>query len=245
MTSKPRTQRRNGPSKTEEAETAPMLEANDNKSNLYRMWFGAYGDTIVYVWADDFETAFEESVEWLDDNAPGILVDVTEADLKEAAEDLNIRWQPDWPDHGDSEFEKVAQHAEQDLTQIGHTTMKHGHYIPSWEWGGDEIHAGAEYNVLTERLEDGAVLDELRRMLKEERAYAKKEDFDEIDVRLQVRRWGGDLDWDLHTGDAGDDTDHRGDWGAGTIGADDTDEELDELAKDLLDQARESHAQRV
>ena len=236
-----RQQRRNGPSKTE-AETAPMLEANDNKSNLYRMWLGAYG-TIVYVWADDFETAFEEVVEWADDNAPGFLVDVTEADLKEAAEDLKVEWQPHWPDWDDQKFQKVLDHAEADLTVIGHTSLKHGRYIPSWEWGGDEIRSGAEYDVLTERLEDEWLLEDLNQMLREERAYAKKEGLDEIDVRLQVRRWGSDLDWDLHSGGADYDTDHRGDWGSGSVGPDDTDAELAELARDLIAQAREQHAQ--
>lgn len=92
--------------------------------NLYLMWAGAYGDTKLFVWADSFDSAFEELVEWLDDNAPGclsksseILADMDDDDRAAAEESGEI------PDH----------------TTIGHTTLTHGDCIASWEWGGDEI----------------------------------------------------------------------------------------------------------
>ncbi len=55
-----------------------------------------------------------------------------------------------------------------------------------------------------------------------------------MDVRLQVLSSGR---WYLHTGDPSYDTDHTGYWGDGFL-APDTD--CKELAKDLLDECKES-----
>ena len=63
---------------------------------------------------------------------------------------------------------------------------------------------------------------------------------DFMDVRLQVLDDGS---WMLHTGDASYDTDHHGSWGAGTMTALDTDEELLTLAQDLISQADDMKAQ--
>lgn len=79
-----------------ETPIANPSDAEDAQS-LYQFQFGAYGDTVVYVWADSDESAFEIAVEWLDDHAPGLLVDVTLDDLKEAAEDQGIAWKDTWP----------------------------------------------------------------------------------------------------------------------------------------------------
>lgn len=125
----------------------------DEDKALFLMWAGAYGDTKCFVWADHFEDAFEEFVEWLDDNAPGVLTDITVEDLKRAAEDEGIAWQDEWPDDSD-EFYKVVEAAEVDMTAIGHTTLKHGQYIPSWEWGGDEITDDETLELVRERSED-------------------------------------------------------------------------------------------
>lgn len=107
-----------------------------------RLWyfeFGPYTGTHVYVWADGEEAAFEIAVEWLDDEAPGFLVNLTEKDLREAAEDEGIEWQPSWPDFDDRKFQKVVEAAEADLTMIGHTTLKHGQYIRSDDWRFSEV----------------------------------------------------------------------------------------------------------
>lgn len=111
---------------------------------LYQMWAGTYGDTRVYIWADSLESAFEELVEWLDDNAPGILTTFDESDYRAAAKDLGIEWQPNWPDWEDRKFEKVAEQTEADHTVIGHTTLKHGTHIASDDWGGGEIREGSD-----------------------------------------------------------------------------------------------------
>jgi len=128
-------------------------------ARLFRLWFGQVGTTHVYCWADSFESAFEVAVEWLDDKGfAGYFVDVTVDDLKEAAEDLGIPWKPEWPQVGvidDPDYEKVLEHAEADLTCIGHTTLKSGRYIPSYEWGGDDVQAGTdEYREVLARSRD-------------------------------------------------------------------------------------------
>jgi len=123
------------------------LEVN-SYDRLFKMWAGpAFGTTHGYVWADGEEAAFEEWVEYLDDHAPGVLVTVGEDELREAADDLGVSWKPSWPDWGDPSFADVAEHAEADLTVIGHTTLKHGTHIPSDEWGMDEV-TGTEYDAV-------------------------------------------------------------------------------------------------
>ncbi len=111
--------------------------------HLWRFAFGAYGSTVVYVWTfrNSVEDAFETAVEWLDENAPGHLVNLTQDDYKQAAEELGIAW----PESGDvnslegDEFERVVTHAEADLTLIGHTTLNNGQYVLSYEWTVDEV----------------------------------------------------------------------------------------------------------
>jgi hypothetical protein len=60
----------------------------------------------------------------------------------------------------------------------------------------------------------------------------------EVDVRLQVT--GGGCWW-VHSGDPCFDTDHGGYWGAGTVTPKTN---CRELARDLIDQAKDDHAQR-
>ncbi len=148
---------------TEDAENLPIANAGEYwmyestggaaglRKGLYLMWAGQVGSVRVYVWADSFESAFEEFVEYLDDEAPGMLTDVTEDDLKEAAQDKGIEWQETWPDWEDSDFVVVAEAAEVDLTSIGHTTLKHGQYIASWEWGGAEVTSEEDWDIVAER----------------------------------------------------------------------------------------------
>ena len=63
---------------------------------------------------------------------------------------------------------------------------------------------------------------------------------DFMDVRLQVLDNGS---WLIHTGDASYDTDHHGSWGADEIDATMTDEELQNIAQGLIDQAADMQAQ--
>jgi hypothetical protein len=110
-----------------------------DRKQLFLMWADAYGSTKGYVWADHFEDAFEVWIEYLDDACPGCFVTVGEDELKEAADDLGIEWDDQWPEWGDPKFVEVAEHAESDLTTIGHTTLNSGTHIPSDQWGGDDL----------------------------------------------------------------------------------------------------------
>jgi hypothetical protein len=58
-----------------------------------------------------------------------------------------------------------------------------------------------------------------------------------MDVRLQVHQGGG---WSIHTGDASYDQDHRGYWGASSLSRD---TDCAELAEELIEQAKDMHAQ--
>ena len=114
----------------------PTANEPGDGERCYRFRFGAYGLTVVDVFADSDESAFETAVEWLDDNAPGHLVSIGDNELKEAAEELGIAFDPQdiagLP-------EKVLEKAEEDLTVIGHTTLKNGQYVISHEWTFDEL----------------------------------------------------------------------------------------------------------
>ncbi len=109
---------------------------NRNNESQFQFSFGAYGWTKVRVWARHIEDAFEIAVEWLDDHAPGHLVSHEEfAELcKEAAEELGLeRCENEDYDRA------IVEHAERDLTIIGHATLKHGQYIAAHECFMSEI----------------------------------------------------------------------------------------------------------
>jgi hypothetical protein len=114
----------------------PAANDSDDGSTHFRFTFGAYGWTKVDVFANSVDDAFEIAVEWLDDNAPGHLVNIGETELAAAAVELDMPWPVD-PES--ATFEKVLAHAEADLTCIGHTTLTHGQYVISHEWTVDEI----------------------------------------------------------------------------------------------------------
>lgn len=76
---------------------------------LWRFNLGAYGDTVVFVWADSADSAMEIISEWIDDNMPGML---------------------SW---AESEEDEV------DMYVVGHTTLEHGNIIPSWEINFTEV----------------------------------------------------------------------------------------------------------
>lgn len=128
--------------------------------DLYLLWFGQAGTQKVYVWAGSFDTAFEHAVEWLDDNGMcGFFETITEAELREAADDLGIKWPGIRALSGtiDRDASKILEHAEADLTVIGHTTLKCEEivggpaYMKSDEWGGDEITRQSEFDEVRRR----------------------------------------------------------------------------------------------
>lgn len=115
----------------------PLVDAGMEGNTLFEMWAGAYATTKALVRADSLESAFEAFVEYLDDHAPGML---TQIDYDAAARELGFAsWdsvyvESEWTE----DAERVSEHAEMDMTVIGHTTLKHGNAIASHEWGGHE-----------------------------------------------------------------------------------------------------------
>jgi hypothetical protein len=81
--------------------------------------FGAYGWTALMVWANSLDDALDEAVDWLADNAPGLLCD----------DAVNEEYQRGIA-AGMSE-EDAIEAAEVDTTRAGNN----GHYLLSYEWG--------------------------------------------------------------------------------------------------------------
>lgn len=90
----------------------------DWKKHRFILAFGAYGDTLLMVWANSLDDALDEAVDWIADHAPGLLADDA---VKEAYEEA-IR-------EGKSE-EAAQEAAEMDTVTAGNN----GHYLHSWEW---------------------------------------------------------------------------------------------------------------
>lgn len=93
----------------------------------YILWFGAYGDTRLMVWANSLDDALDECIDWIADNAPGLLADeqVEEAYKEALAEAL-----AEGLDQEEAE-ERAQDEAMVDTTCGGNC----GHYLLSWEWG--------------------------------------------------------------------------------------------------------------
>lgn len=127
-----------------------------DRKQLFLMWMGAYGDHKVYIWADHFEDAFEEMVEFFDrPETCGLFTYLDMSDLRAAAEDEGIPFDEDDIDP------RIIEAAEADLTVIGHTTLKCSEgkgtpYVASWEWGGGEVH-GEEYDLVRAASEEAYI----------------------------------------------------------------------------------------
>lgn len=115
----------------------PVHVADSEPDSGFIFHFGAYGDTQVAILGCgmSLEDALEEAFEWLDDNAPGLL---SKADYEGAAKELGLTLSPDM---SDEDQDRVSQLAEQDMTMCGHTVLKNGDCIPSWEWSCRELTA--------------------------------------------------------------------------------------------------------
>jgi hypothetical protein len=138
-----------------------------SRSTLFLMWFGATGTKLLYVWADSFEDAFEYAADWLGENGKcGFFTTISDDDLRAAArEELGDSREYDTIEQILAEIKsgdmgrianKVLDRAEADLTMIGHTSYPECEkklgggplYIPSWEWGGDEVVGNERKEVL-------------------------------------------------------------------------------------------------
>lgn len=107
--------------------------------SVFQFYFGAYGETSVYVIAKSWNSAFEAATEWLDDNAPGHLTSFSIDDYKESAEELGLPWLEHYPNGHDETFLKIVENAEVDHMVIGHTTLKNGTHVCSWECTGNQL----------------------------------------------------------------------------------------------------------
>lgn len=108
-------------SEGEGPERLPIVNPGDAGSRrpLFLLWFGAYGSTRVYVWADHFEEALEVAADWLAENAPGVFVD------------------PEYPS-GTAEAAAAGDYSLAEEAEVDLTYTESG-WIPSWEWGGHEV----------------------------------------------------------------------------------------------------------
>ena len=85
----------------------------------YILWFGAYGTTRLLVYARHLSDALDECIDWIGDNAPGLLCNeqVNETYNEAMAEGLSE--------------EEAFERASEDTTVGGNC----GDHILSWEWG--------------------------------------------------------------------------------------------------------------
>jgi hypothetical protein len=97
-------------------------------SGRFILCFGAYGDTRLMVWANHLEDALDECVDWISENAPGLLCN----DM------VNEEYARLVKEHTESgldveEGDEVAfwEEATQDVTTAGNA----GDHILSYEWG--------------------------------------------------------------------------------------------------------------
>lgn len=86
--------------------------------NRYLLAFGAYGETILMVWAKGIDSALDECVDWIADHKPGLLANES---VQEEYKSLIAQ--------GVAE-EQAQEQAAMDTTCAGNN----GHYLNSCEW---------------------------------------------------------------------------------------------------------------
>lgn len=114
-------QLRRGEEGSEYANAIVFVNPNDKDwtEHRYVLWFGAYGWTRLCVWANSLEDGLDEAVDWIEENAPGLLCDdaVNEAYNDALAQGKSV--------------EEAAEIAEVDTTCAGN----HCVHLNSSEWG--------------------------------------------------------------------------------------------------------------
>jgi hypothetical protein len=85
----------------------------------YVLWFGEISPHYLMVWANGLDSALDKAVDWVADNAPGLLADESVAEEYQAA--IAEGLEPE------AAFEKASV----DTTCAGNN----GHYLLSWHWG--------------------------------------------------------------------------------------------------------------
>lgn len=112
----------------------------DYTSHRYVLCFGAYGDTVLMVWANGLEDALEECGEWIADHAPGLFCDDSVKDqFEELYEEYLSANRETCSCKGEEEpCEECTESARSDAwegSEEDTTRLDNGHYLPSWEWG--------------------------------------------------------------------------------------------------------------
>lgn len=97
--------------------TLTIINSRHSGEHRFILAFGAYGDTMLLVYADHLDDALVECVDWIAENAPGLLAD------DEVHEEYNRL-----VSEGASE-EDAQEEASIDTTCAGNA----GHYLNSWE----------------------------------------------------------------------------------------------------------------
>ncbi len=97
------------------------------RTHTYVFYFGAYGDTKLMVWGDSLDSALDEAIDWLVDNAPGHIVDVAE-EYERLCEEYGPLLLTD------EVRQQLQEEAEVDTTCGGNC----GNRINSWEWSVQE-----------------------------------------------------------------------------------------------------------
>jgi hypothetical protein len=126
--------------------TKHVTQGSGNRDQLFRVGFGAYDDTEVYVWSSSADDAFQEACDYAAAKGRwGVFTSLSDDDLAAAAEELDLA--DEWNEHlAEGNMQEIAdqviQHAEVDLTIIGHTTynppaetgLTGPLYVASHEW---------------------------------------------------------------------------------------------------------------
>jgi hypothetical protein len=105
--------------------------ANPGDRGYWPAWvlaFGPYGDLYVLAYAKCLEDALDECVDWIADNAPGLLADDEVADEYRRVLTEHVAAGADPTD--ERVIEAAQAVAEIDTTIAGN----YGHYLHSWQW---------------------------------------------------------------------------------------------------------------
>lgn len=94
----------------------PDTSSHKYRDKKYILAFGAYGWTVLCVWARSIDSALEEAADWLEKNAPGLFCD--EAVNEEY--DRAIK-------EGKTEEEAWEE------SQVDTISLDGGHFLNSWE----------------------------------------------------------------------------------------------------------------
>jgi len=109
----------------------------DWKTACFDFQVGAYGDTTISLWAEEYEDALETAAEWLADNAPGHLMTEGDEHLEElrceACQEAGLAYPPP----RDADYEQDGYWSAFETAEADLTYTESG-YLTSYEfWLGE------------------------------------------------------------------------------------------------------------